>query len=181
MTRPLILLLGASGSGKSTVAIELEKRYGLHQMCSYTTREPRFEGEPGHEFIDYQTFLELMMDHKLVASTEINGFFYGATKEMVDNCDIYVIDPRGAIELHDLYDSERLIFYVYLDVSPDERARRMTERGTEKEAAERRDADSEIDLQSREAGSLFDAALYIENTDFESCVQTIAEFVGLKE
>ena len=181
MIRPLILLLGASGSGKSSVAIELEKRYGLKQMRSYTTREPRFDGEPGHEFIDYQTFLELMMDHKLVASTEINGFFYGATKEMVDACDIYVIDPRGAIELHDLYDSMRPIFYVYLDVSPDERARRMAQRGTESEAEERKDADAVIADQAHAAGSLYKNALYVENTDFESCVRIIAEFIGLKE
>lgn len=43
--RPLLCVLGASGSGKSTLCAELEKRFGLKSIPSYTTRQPRFEGE----------------------------------------------------------------------------------------------------------------------------------------
>ena len=35
-------IVGESGAGKSRVVEELCKRYGLTELCSYTTRKPRF-------------------------------------------------------------------------------------------------------------------------------------------
>ena len=43
----LFLIVGASGSGKTTIANTLEERYGYKQIQSYTTRPKRYETECG--------------------------------------------------------------------------------------------------------------------------------------
>ena len=48
---PLLLFVGKSGSGKSTVANYLSSNNHYIQLQSYTTRQPRYENEPGHIFI----------------------------------------------------------------------------------------------------------------------------------
>ena len=44
----IIVLLGASGSGKSTIEHELATHYGFEKIISYTTREPRKNEENGN-------------------------------------------------------------------------------------------------------------------------------------
>ena len=88
----ILLLIGASGSGKSTVARYLCEQYGLRQIDSYTTRPPRYRGESGHIFITDEEFDQLQ---DFVGYTLYNGHRYGATAQQVEENDIYVIDPAG--------------------------------------------------------------------------------------
>ena len=47
----IFLIVGCSGSGKTTITEQLEQKYGLKSIQSYTTRPPRYDGETGHIFI----------------------------------------------------------------------------------------------------------------------------------
>lgn len=49
---PFIILVGKSGSGKSSIAAALASNYGFKEIKTYTTRPPRFEGEDTHTFVD---------------------------------------------------------------------------------------------------------------------------------
>lgn len=127
MIKPLILLVGQSGSGKTTIANYLETNYGYKQLQSYTTRKPRYEGETGHTFISEEEFNKL---DNLVAYTEYNGHQYGVTAEMIDQSDIYVIDVPGVASLFEKYQCEdRQIYVFYLESTVATRIDRMIERG----------------------------------------------------
>lgn len=88
----IYLLAGPSGSGKSSVAHELTKRFGLKEVWSYTERPQRHDGEPGHVFVTPEEFDAA---GPMCAFTLYNGYRYGVPQASVDNSDIYVIDPAG--------------------------------------------------------------------------------------
>ena len=88
----LFLIVGASGSGKTTIANTLEERYGYKQIQSYTTRPKRYETECGHTFITDEKFNNLT---NLIGFTHYNNYRYCATAEQADNATLYVIDPAG--------------------------------------------------------------------------------------
>lgn len=124
--KTLHLFVGPSASGKTTIANELEK-WGYKQVKSYTTRMPRYEGEDNHTFVTDEEFNELK---NIIAYTEYNGHRYCATKEQIDNADIYVVDIDGVKTLLEKYDSlERLIKIWYFDSNASNRIGRMIKRG----------------------------------------------------
>ena len=61
----------------------------------------------------------------ITAETEINGARYCTTQEILDNSDIYVIDPKGIKDLKKdaAADIRLLQFYIYADA--DKRAARL--------------------------------------------------------
>ena len=122
MNKPLYLFIGRSASGKTTVANILERVGKYKSVQSYTTREQRFEGETGHIFVTDEQFNELK---DIVAYNVYNNNQYGATKEQVDNSDIYVIDVPGVEMLLGKYDTERPIVVLYFDASIRTRIDRM--------------------------------------------------------
>lgn len=127
MNKPLILFVGQSGSGKTTIANYLETTKGYKQVQSYTTRKPRYEGEVGHTFVTKEEFDSL---GNLVAYTRYNGNEYGVTAEMVDESDIYVIDVPGVRTLLEKYPNKnRQIFILYFMSTVATRIDRMVERG----------------------------------------------------
>lgn len=122
----LILLVGKSGSGKTTIAKYLEQEYGMKQVQSYTTRKPRYKGEEGHAFIDMAEYMKLQ---DKVAFTYFNNQYYCATQQQCDNADIYVIDPHGIEFFKRNYHGNKKWITVYLDVNPFTRFIRMVKRG----------------------------------------------------
>lgn len=122
----IYLIVGPSGSGKTTIANALHERYGLNVIESYTTRPPRYPGEGGHIFVSNEEFDKL---GEMVAYTEYNGYRYGVTSEIVDQNDIYVIDPPGVEHMRKHYHGDKRIITIGLNVSETIRALRMMKRG----------------------------------------------------
>ena len=88
----IVLLMGKSGSGKTTIADVLNKKYGWTSIQSYTTRSPRYPKETGHIFVTDEEFDAL---GEMVAYTEFAGARYCATTQQVEENQVYVIDPDG--------------------------------------------------------------------------------------
>ena len=126
MNNTLYLFVGKSASGKTTVANFLEKKHGLKQVNSYTTRPPRHECEIGHVFVDDKQFDNL---GELVAYTEYNGHRYGTTAEQLDQCKIYVVDIPGIKTLLERYKTDRKIVMLYFSTTVCTRINRMIDRG----------------------------------------------------
>lgn len=132
----IILLIGKSGTGKTTVAQKLYEKYGMKSIESYTTRPPRYEGETGHIFVTDKEY-ESMKDD-MVAYTVFNGYKYWATNKQVENADIYIIDPAGVEYFRDHYKGNKKIITVELLAQKKVRYKRMRGRGDSWRQAKKR-------------------------------------------
>lgn len=123
----LALIIGASGSGKSSVCDELEKIYGLKAIPSYTTREPRTPDEKGHTFISDCEFDNLK---DILAYAETDGNRYAVTKEMLEDeqYSLYVIDLTGVKYLLEHYKGDRPLVSFFIDTNVYDRFKRMIDR-----------------------------------------------------
>lgn len=120
----IICLVGESGSGKSTIAELLEKE-GYNNIQSYTTREPRYQGEKGHIFVDkivLNKHVVLETEQKeffRIAETEFDGNYYWTVNTQYKNkgLSVYVIDPVGIKELKKFVkDAEIVVIYLKADL-----------------------------------------------------------------
>lgn len=136
----LVLLVGASGSGKTTICRELEGK-GLNVIKSYTTREPREENEWGHIFIEKSKIdskaLERALDANATPSYEFSDIIalfndyqreeiYFATERQYQGkgTSIYIVDPRGAEQVKaNVKDAE--VITIFLMADEEERKYRM--------------------------------------------------------
>lgn len=104
-----IILFGRSGTGKDY----LIDCFQLKKVRSYTTREKRFnelnmpEHELTHTFITKEKFKELEKTQKFVAKGFLFGNYYGATEYMIEENDVYIIDPDSTHLLYNHYGSDR--------------------------------------------------------------------------
>lgn len=133
----IILLVGESGSGKTTIAELLEECFGLRSIQSYTTRPPRYKTETGHIFVT-EGELQKIKTNDIVAYTEFSGYKYCATKQQVDESDIYVIDKDGIENFQKSYKGEKKPLIVYIKSTEDVRRKRMCLRGDSKEKINKR-------------------------------------------
>lgn len=135
LNKIILCIVGKSGSGKSTIADKLHNQYGYDVLQSYTTRPERSEGETGHVFVTKEEY-DVVPDK--VATTCFDGNYYCATKEQIDNNDIYIIDPKGLKELKEAYKKFgglKRIVSIYIDVPMEVCLKRMLNRGDSKESA----------------------------------------------
>lgn len=164
MNKSLFLFVGKSASGKSTIANLLEQKYGYKQVQSYTTRPPRYDGEPGHIFVTKEEFSNL---GELAAYTLYNGNEYGTTFKQLEECDIYVIDVPGVETLLQKNKIKRPICIIYFDTTVRTRINRMVERGaSDMEIVSRLYHDEEYDWEKK-LDSLIWHYTKIDNRDVE--------------
>lgn len=93
------LIIGRTASGKSSITKEVCKKLGLTAVKSYTTRPMREDDKTiqDHIFISEDEVDQYKDD--MAAYTEINGYKYFTTFDILDKSDIYIIDPLGADDL----------------------------------------------------------------------------------
>ena len=130
--KTIICIAGRTASGKSTIAECLCSAYGLEQVKSYTTRPPRNElersGQSDHIFISEEEFNKIPRE-EIAAYTEINGYKYCTTLSILDQSDVYVIDPIGIQTLKEKTGG-RYRFLEFLITAPESlRKKRYEERG----------------------------------------------------
>lgn len=144
--KPILLLVGASASGKTTLAEDLEKQCGLKAIPSYTTRPPRYDGEKGHTFITENEFDKLT---DILAYAETNGYRYAVTKQMFEDeqYSVYVIDNTGVEYLKEHYKGNREWYVAYVTAPLMQRFNRMMIRQNDIEFAVSRIEHDAVEFQ----------------------------------
>ena len=174
----MVILIGESGSGKSTILEELCKR-GFKKAKNYTTRQKRVGEENGQDmfFITKEEFETMWKNGELLQRAEFNHEFYGiSTDSLKENvaCISIVKSVKDikarAIELGK-QDIPFLVCYIY--VPEEERIQRMQKRGDSKESIQTRiEIDREKFQNVREV-----CDVVIENKNLEEAVEKILELV----
>ena len=118
----IYLIVGCSGSGKTTIVNALENKYGLKSIQSYTTRPKRSENETGHTFISDEEYDKL---ENIVACTDYCNYKYCATAEQIDKNDLYVIDSAGVESLKTFYEGNKQFKIIYIKSDITTRYERM--------------------------------------------------------
>lgn len=134
----MILLLGASASGKTEIAKYLAKHFGIKKAVTTTTRTPRTNERNGVDyfFLTKEEFLNQVSEGHFVEHTLYNGNYYGTGADQVKNDRCIVLDPKGVVSFQALNNPSVVSFY--LEASEKTRKERMMGRGDKKEDIEKR-------------------------------------------
>lgn len=125
----MIVLLGDSCAGKSTIERELQAEYKYNKIISYTTRPMRINetNNIDYHFIHRDLFQTMFKDRKFAEHTMYNGWYYGIAKDDCVDDAIAVVEPVGFRQLKKLEYLNVISFYI--ETEERERVRRMMERG----------------------------------------------------
>ena len=102
----MIIIVGESASGKSSVEKYLVENYGYKKIVSYTTRQPRngeIDGVDYH-FVNKSLFLELKEKGFFAETAQYNEWYYGTAKEDCTDDKIAVLTPHGLRQLSKIKD-----------------------------------------------------------------------------
>ncbi len=94
MKKNILCIIGESGSGKTHIADYIEENYGIQYIQSHTERPKRNRFETGHTWHTKESF-DKIKRKDMIAYTVYGGNRYCATRQDLDDWNIYVIDEPG--------------------------------------------------------------------------------------
>lgn len=182
--KKLFCIMGRTCSGKTTLAKTVAATLHMKVLRSYTTR-PMREGENEHtsDHIFISEDEVKLFQGKIVAYTEINGYKYFVTRDMVMNSDIYVVDPNGYKMLAENIKRKNMkikLIPIYIDVDVADQERRYRARGnTRNEFWERYKSEAErFDKFEEEMDGYH--TYVIKNIDFNYSKLQLKRFISNK-
>lgn len=142
----MIILVGASASGKTEVAKALAKKYNIVKVITTTTRQKRINEEDGKDyfFVSKEQFLDLIKKDAFVEYTIYNGNYYGSRKDQIADNKCVVVDPNGLDAYKKL--KNKSLFSIALLASENTRYQRMINRGDKIEDAKNRIKKDQIEF-----------------------------------
>ena len=121
----MIILVGASATGKSVIAKQLFDKYNIKKVITYTTR-PMREGEINdvdYHFINKEDFINKMNNEYFIETAMYNNNYYGTAYEDISKDKVLIVEPNGANVYYEKLKDKVIIFY--LQASELERKKRM--------------------------------------------------------
>ena len=175
MKKPLICIIGRTGTGKSTIARWMCEKYGLKQVRSYATRPMR----PGEEKVSDHIFIKPEDVEKyrseMAAYTRIGQYELFTTVAMLDQCDVYVIDPFGVGSLRKKI-KDRPIYEIYVSVDQATTKKYLKARADTKEDSAARMKNEKKQFDAYEALCSWDF-LITNNGTFEEAQQQVEQIM----
>ena len=150
----MIILCGASASGKTVTALELQRKYGLKKAITTTTRDKRTGETDGVEyfFIPKEEFQKRLSENKFVESSIYNGNYYGCGIDQVSDDKVVVLDPNGLHSFKKLKNKNIVTFLLIADEKT--RRDRMISRGDKEENIQARLTNDVVDFSLDKIGQV---------------------------
>ena len=136
----IIVLVGKTESGKTTVANELCKNHGYKRIITYTTRPMRDNEvqDVDYHFISDEQFNKMVENNEFTEYKRYNTahgvWSYGSVvtfeQELSDDCYVIILTPQG---LRDLSKKTSRYIAFYLNVSLESQLERLKKRGYEEQ------------------------------------------------
>lgn len=123
MKKLIICIIGESGAGKTTLAEDLRKTFGIKLLESYTDRPKRTSDEIGHIFLTSDEFNEIPTSD-MIAYTTFGNFQYCCLFSDLENVNSYVIDEDGFLMLKKLNKSQYELKSIRIICNESERIKR---------------------------------------------------------
>ena len=136
----MIILVGESASGKSTIEKILARDFGYKNTVSYTTRPPR-DGEVDgvdYHFISEDEYVNKFNSGFFIETGSYNGWFYGTTREQYHDDTVCVLTPHGLRQIKKILDDSLKIHSFYIKIPRRDRLIKILQRGDEIDEAIRR-------------------------------------------
>lgn len=177
--------MGRTCAGKTSLAKTVAESFNMKVVKSYTTR-PMREGENEHnsDHIFVSDDEVKLFQGKIAAYTEINGYKYFVTKDMIMNSAIYVIDTDGYKMLTEYVKRKELkieLIPIYIDVDVADQESRYRARGNTREQFwERYKSEAEQFSKFEEEMNDWWEGEYvyvIKNIDFQYSVKKMKEYI----
>jgi guanylate kinase len=171
----MIILTGASASGKTEVAKRLASKYGIKKAITTTSRLPRLNEHDGVDyfFVTNEEFLKRLEANHFVEHTLYNNHYYGTGKDQIDQKKCVVVDPNGLKSFIKLNDPSIVSFYFV--ASEANRELRMQKRGDKEEDITKRLLGDRIDF----ASDKIPTTDFVIDTDYQN-IEEVADQVYLK-
>lgn len=169
----ILVLVGESASGKSSVERELVNKYGFKKVVSYTTRQPRENEVDGvdYHFITQEHFNTLKDEGFFAEIGCYNNWWYGcAVKDCTDD-KVAVLTPHGLRQMKAIEGLN--IASYYIKVPQRDRLIKILQRGDNIYESMRR---SISDLGMFD-GIEDEVDYVIENDEYKKSVEEIAREV----
>jgi guanylate kinase len=128
----IILVVGKTNSGKSSLIKNICERTGLKELCSYTTRPKRSEEDADHIFVSVDEYFRAKENGEIAIDGEIAGNYYYATIEQLYEADLYTINPEAHDRLLSLNLPNIRFITIYISCPDKIREERAVNRGDDK-------------------------------------------------
>jgi guanylate kinase len=134
----MLVMIGASASGKTEIAKIIIQKYGFEKMVTYTTRSMRLGETNGvdYHFISDEEFHNKMKNAEFLETTQYNNHLYGTALKNIGDDKVLIVDVNGANVLHNALKDQAVFFY--LQAPKEIRMKRMLSRGDHLEDIKRR-------------------------------------------
>lgn len=175
----IIVLVGKTASGKTTVANELCKNHHYKRIITYTTRPMRDNEvqDVDYHFISDEQFNEMVKNNEFTEYKRYNTahgvWSYGSVitseQELSDGCYVIILTPQG---LRDL--SKKMSQYIafYLNVSFESQLERLKKRDDEEQQIIKR-----LQNDAKDFENVLDIVDYNFRTDISSS-QRVANMIS---
>lgn len=134
----MIVLVGESASGKSSIERYFVDYYKYNKVISYTTRSPRPNEVDGvdYHFISVEEFKKLKEEGFFAETAKYNDWNYGTAKEDCTDDKVVVLTPHGLRQISKINGINVISFYI--NVPRRDRLIKILQRGDSIEEAYRR-------------------------------------------